>query len=213
MDRARQNQESYDRVADQFLERHRDRAMLLPWMRSFTALLPSDGMVLDLGAGPCQDSAQLRSLGLRVMSLDRSSRMLTVALPQFPGPRVQADMRNLPIRDGALVGVWANASLLHLDRPEVVPALAGIVRVLVPGGVLFMSVKDGAGDRCDTSTYGTDVPRWFTYWSADGIDAALAQTGFEIVESFTGAGPKEAWHLRIARCTAGSELGDAGTDG
>jgi SAM-dependent methyltransferase len=205
MNRARQNQESYDRIADQFLERHRDRAILLPWMRSFAALLPSRGVVLDLGAGPCQDSAQLRGLGLQVTSLDRSRQMLTVAASQFPGPRVQADLRHLPVRDGSLSGVWACACLLHLDRVEVAPALAGIARALVPGGGLFVSVKDGEGERCDTSAYGSDVPRWFTYWSGEGIDAALRGAGFEIVDSVTRAGPNDVWHVRLARCAAGSK--------
>jgi SAM-dependent methyltransferase len=199
MDRARQNQASYDRIAGEFLERHRDRALLLPWMRSFAALLPSEGVVLDLGAGPCQDSSELRGLGLRVMSLDRSRQMLTVAASQFPGPRVQADLRHLPLQDRSLSGVWACACLLHLDRAEVAPALEGIARALVPGGVLFISVKDGEGERCDTSAYGDGVPRWFTYWSGEGIDAALRRAGFEIVDSVTGLGPKEVWHVRLAR--------------
>jgi SAM-dependent methyltransferase len=170
-------------------------------MRSFATLLPSPGVVLDLGAGPCQDSSELRGLGLRVMSLDRSRQMLTVAASQFPGPRLQADLRHLPLRDSSLSGVWASACLLHLDRVEVAPALAGIARALVYGGVLFISVKDGDGGRWDTSDYGRDVPRWFTYWSGEGIDAALRASGFEIVESVSQAGPKDVWHVRIARCS------------
>ena len=133
MDRARQNQDSYDRVADQYLERSRDRSLLRPWMQRFKERLPSDAPVLDLGAGPCLDSAELRSLGLRVISVDRSWRMLMAAHEETPGQRVQADIRQLPFQPDCLAGVWACASLLHLDRDQLVPAVSDIRNVLVSG--------------------------------------------------------------------------------
>jgi SAM-dependent methyltransferase len=87
MDRARKNQDSYDRVADRYFERNRDRSLLRPWMQRFKDYLPADTPVLDLGAGPCLDSAELRSLGLRVISVDRSWRMLMAAHEEIPGLR------------------------------------------------------------------------------------------------------------------------------
>ena len=199
MDRARQNQDSYDRVADQYLEGSRDRSLLRPWMRRFTERLPANGPVLDLGAGPCLDSVELRSLGVRVISVDRSRRMLSAAQQEIPGPRVQADMRQLTFRPHCIAGVWACASLLHLDRDELVPALAGIRTVLVSSGVLFVSLKHGSGATWDTSKFGPDAPRWFTYWSEDGLDASLASAGFEILESATQEGLRNRWIARIAR--------------
>jgi len=201
MDRARRTQDSYDRVAAQYLERSRDRSMLRPWMRRFTERLPSNGLVLDLGAGPCLDSSELRSLGLRVISVDRSRRMLIAAYQEIPGPRVQADMRQLTFRPNCIAGVWACASLLHLDRDELVPALSGIRDVLVSCGVLFVSLKYGSGATWDTSKFGSEAPRWFTYWSNDDLDASLGSAGFEIVESATEEGLQDRWIARIARRT------------
>ena len=199
MDRAQQNQDSYDRVAEQYLERGRDRSLLLPWMHRFKEQLPSSAPVLDLGAGPCLDSAELRSLDLRVISVDRSRRMLMAAQQEIPGHRVQGDMRHLPFRANGLAGVWASASLLHLDRDELGPTLAGIHSVLVSSGVLFLSLKRGNGGRWDTSKFGPDAPRWFTYWSEDEVDASLESAGFEIVESASQAIGQDTWLARIAR--------------
>ena len=199
MDRAQQNQDSYDRVAGRYLEHSRDRSLLRPWMHRFREQLPSDAPVLDLGAGPCLDSAELRSLGLRVMSVDRSRHMLLAAQHEVPGPRVQADMRQLPFRANAVAGVWACASLLHLDRNELGSALSGIRGVLVASGILFVSLKHGSGGRWDTSKYGPDAPRWFTYWSDDDVDASLETAGFEIVASATQSLLQDTWIARIAR--------------
>ena len=65
MDRAQQNQDSYDRVAGQYLERSRDRSLLRLWMHRFREQLPSDAPVLDLAPvrawirRSCDPSAQV----------------------------------------------------------------------------------------------------------------------------------------------------------
>jgi len=199
MDRARTNQDSYDRVAAQYLERSRDRSVLRPWMLRFKEQLPCDAPVLDLGAGPCLDSAELRSLGLRVISVDRSWRMLMAAHAEIPRLRVQADMSQLPFQPDCVAGVWACASLLHLDRDQLIPALSDIRQVLVSRGALFVSLKYGSGEVCDTSRYGPNAPRWFTYWSEDDLDSSLRSARFEILESATQAGLHDRWVARIAR--------------
>jgi SAM-dependent methyltransferase len=201
MDRARQNQDTYDRVAAQYLERGRDRSLLRPLMLRFRDQLPVNGLVLDLGAGPCRDSAELRSLGLRVISLDRSRQMLISARQEVPGPRVQADMRQLTFHANCFAGVWACASLLHLGRDELIPALSGICNVLVPSGALFMSLKYGSGGMWETAKFGPHAPRWFTYWSDEDVDSALRLAGFEVVESATEEVSQITWIARIARRT------------
>jgi SAM-dependent methyltransferase len=199
MDRARRTQESYDQIASRFAERYRDRSGLHPWMRRVAAHVPADGVVLDLGAGPCLDSAELRSMGLRVVSVDRSREMLKVAREQIPGPRVQADLRRLPFRAGCIAAAWASASLLHLERSELAPALVGIREVLCPSGVLFFTLKEGVGEGWETTKYGADVPRWFTYWSESEVDEALEAAGFEVIEAATQPGAPHPWIVRIAR--------------
>jgi SAM-dependent methyltransferase len=156
-------------------------------------------VVVDLGAGPCHLSAELRELGLHVISLDRSREMLMLAREQFPGPRVQADLRHLPLRPRSIAGVWASASLLHLEREALQPALDGIAGVLVPAGILYLSMKQGDGARWEASSYGEEAPRWFTYWSAQDIDHALDAAGFELLEAATDPGIRESWLVRIAR--------------
>ena len=154
MDRARTNQDSYDRVAAQYLERSRDRSVLRPWMLRFKEQLPCDAPVLDLGAGPCLDSAELRSLGLRVISVDRSWRMLMAAHAEIPRLRVQADMSQLPFQPDCLAGVWACASLLHLDRDQLKPVVSDIR--------LFWS--RGAPSSCRSNT---EVARCVTHRDTD----------------------------------------------
>src|SRR5689334_10188011 len=128
MDHARRTQQSYDSVAGEYLARNGNRAVLRPWFTRFRQLLAPDARVLDLGAGPCVDAAELSALGLRVVAVDRSAAMLQLGPTRFAGPRVRADLRALPFAGARFDGAWASASLLHLRREELLPALAGVRR-------------------------------------------------------------------------------------
>jgi SAM-dependent methyltransferase len=198
MEHGKRNHETYDRVAAEYFAKHRDRSLLQPWMQDFAAVVPA-GVVLDLGSGPCEDSAKLRALGLDIVSVDRSRQMLLIASQEFPGTRVQGDLRQLPFRSRSVAGVWACASLLHLDRHEVQPALIGIADLIVDGGALFISLKDGDGEKWDTTSYGLGSPRWYTYWTGDEVDALVEAAGFETLKTAQQPGTKDVWSFRIAR--------------
>jgi SAM-dependent methyltransferase len=202
-DRIARTRQTYDEVAGRFLENTRDRSQMAPWYERFAKRLRAGDAVLDLGAGPGCDSAELRRLGLRAFSLDLSLGMLREGLREFPGPRVQADARRLPIRDGCLAGVWANASLLHLSPEEAAMALREARRVLGGRGLLHVAVKSGDGDEWETERYGS--PRWFHYWSAADLDALLETSGFEVVESWSNSTPRADWLVRHAQPRAGTD--------
>lgn len=195
-DRTSRTRQTYDGVASRFLENTRDRSTVARWLDSFAERLGTGARALDLGAGPGCDSAQLRSRGLRVLSLDLSIGMLRAGLPEFSVPRVQGDARQLPLRDGSVAGVWANASLLHLSPDEAVLALQEAARVLCAGGLLHVSVKSGAGAAWEDARYG--LPRWFQYWRPADLDAVLLGAGFDIVGSWANTTPRAHWLVRHA---------------
>ncbi len=103
-------------------------------------LLPSAARtVLDVAGGTGIVGARL---GRRVISLDRSFGMATVAASRLPGRVVLGDAARLPVAShsvDAVTTVW----LLHLlnDAAEVI---AGVARVLRPGGVFITTVDKSA---------------------------------------------------------------------
>jgi SAM-dependent methyltransferase len=188
---------TYDAIAARFIEKVRDRAEIAPLLDRFAAALRPGALVLDLGAGPGLDTADHRRRGLRAIGLDFSLGMLRAGVREWPGPRVQADARRLPIASVTVAAVWANASLLHLDRDDARRALMEVRRVLCSQGLLFVSVKEGHGAETETARYGQ--PRFFQYWTASELDAALDAAGFDVVERTADVRPRNTWLTRLAQ--------------
>jgi hypothetical protein len=107
-------------------------------------------------------------------------------------------MRHLPL-SGSVAAIWCNAALLHLSRQDALKALGQFFRVLQPEGALFLTVKEGRGENQRSEGYGSDSPRYFTYWQEAELDAALCQQGFAIVASWADGGPQQRWLCRLAQ--------------
>ncbi len=163
------------------------------------AALPRGALILDIGCGPGFDTDHFRVSGHRAIGIDHSRGMLRLAGEEYgTGAYVQADMRHLPCGRSA-DGIWACASLLHLEREDFPGALSGFGAVLKPGGLLCFSVKAGEGEEWDTR-YGSDCRRWFTFWSEADIDGHLRDHDFDILDSEQGrSGGQPSWIRRLAR--------------
>lgn len=97
------------------------------------------GVVVDLG---CGDGGVAACLPARVViGVDVSREELAAG----QGPRVQARMEALPLRDGAVDVVTSHLSLMLV--PDVAAGIAEIARVLAPGGRLVALVGGGPSAR------------------------------------------------------------------
>ncbi len=143
---------------------------------AFAARLPPRARVLDLGSGSGRDLASFLARGMEPFGLDLSSGMAEEARRHSGAPMTVADMVALPFARAAFDGVWASASLLHLEAPGQVSSLAEVRRVLRPSGLLFSSMKRGTGDARES------CGRAFSYVQAEDWIARLRSGGFEVLE-------------------------------
>ena len=106
------------------------------------ANLPGGANVLDVGTGPGRLPVEIarRSPQVRVTGLDVSPRMIEAAAAAIePGQQVTAevgDVAKLPYRDGSVDLVVSTLSQHHW--PDRAAALAELVRVLAPGGRIWI---------------------------------------------------------------------------
>lgn len=149
----------YDTNATAFISTTRDVDMS-DMQRRFLAALPivegKAPRILDAGSGSGRDALAFRLLGHKVEAFDASPAMVA-ATRDHSG--VQA--RQMRFEDfaweHAFEGILACASLLHVaeaDLPEVINRLAAH---LTSGGALYLSFKDGAGERVKDGRRFTDM--------------------------------------------------------
>ena len=165
----------YERSAAEYGDRR--RAYAADRAEAFASRLPAGGVRLDLGAGP---GHYLPHLGSPVVAADPAPSMVAEARRRHPGtPGVVCDAAALPVRAGALAGVWASKCLQHLPRVELPGALTGLHRAIALGGVLDLTVFQGDGAaRTDGDD---DFPgRHFTWWQPGPLADLLVGAGFTI---------------------------------
>ena len=166
---------------------------------AFVAAVGPGGRVLEVGSAAGRDARLLEDAGVSVRRTDVTPGF--VALMRADGfvadvvDPLTDDLAD-PDRPGTPYdGVWASASLLHVDRhdlPEVLRRLAESTR---PGGHLRMWLKEGDGSAWSRHGH-VAGPRRFTYWRAGPLREVLDAAGWQVddVAHLEGVRPRgEAW--------------------
>jgi SAM-dependent methyltransferase len=139
----------------------------------FLALLPAGGQVLDAGCGSGRDALEFRRRGYVVTAIDASPAMATQASAVLGQPVRILRFQDLDF-DAAFDGVWACASLLHVPTTQLDGVFVRVLRALKPGGVWYMSFKQGSGERVEEG-------RLFNDQTEDSVLTLLARHGLEPV--------------------------------
>lgn len=186
LDKVQQTIHGYDQTASEFARKNY-AIDLSEQRRRFLGLLDPQNAaqpLLDLGCGPGRDTLDFIAQGYNSVGIDLSAGMLTEARQRIPqGQFVQANMLNLPFAAETFGGVWACASLLHLPRPDAVPALVEMYRILKPGGSLFLGVQRGQGEACrekERAKEGDILRFFYTYYLPGEFWNLVADSGFEV---------------------------------
>lgn len=189
---------TYDLIATSFADRNQGSWRgLQEWIDRFTAQAPPEGVLLDVGCGPGRDARLMAGAGRTVVGLDLSEAMLRLAQPT---PVIKADMRHLPVGDGAAAGVWSQNALLHVPRQDAPAALAEMHRVLSPGGMLCLCTAEGSGEGWEDGQYGAGKPRYFVSHSRHDLLECMDAAGFDVVGTSTERTNRQLLRLLAKRC-------------
>ena len=139
--------------AIQYAEETRN-SLVLDALWEFLSRMKEGGTILDYGSGSGRDSAYFLDKGFSVDSLDGSAEMKAQAERLF-GIKVKlASFLSLEEKD-KYDGIWAQASILHLEEHDLKTALTLIERALKRDGVFYSSFRKGEED-------GYEKGRWYT---------------------------------------------------
>ncbi|MBN2306155.1 MAG: class I SAM-dependent methyltransferase, partial [Anaerolineae bacterium] len=106
----------------------------------FPAYLSKEGTILEAGCGLGAVMFALRDMGFQMMGLDYAENALHTLRAYEPAIPVQAgDVHALPYADNSLHGYLSFGVLEHFEHGPG-PALREANRVLVPGGVIVLTI-------------------------------------------------------------------------
>jgi SAM-dependent methyltransferase len=136
----------------------------------FLALLEPGATILELGCGAGAAAAEMLERGFDVHPTDGSPEMASVASQRLGRPVETLLFHDLDKLE-AYDGVWANACLLHVPKPDLAHVLTLIWRALRPAGYFYASYKTGDAEGRDA------LNRYYNYPSPDWLRATYEAAG------------------------------------
>ena len=145
----------YDDNAQSFYDSTVDVDMV-GFFCKFLPLVGAEGRILDLGCGSGRDTKYFVDLGYKVDAIDASKEMVRLASIKS-GLKVKHMTFEQFSPDLQYDGIWACASLLHVEPKALKSMLVQISHWLNVSGVLYASFKYGDGVRVKDGRTFTDM--------------------------------------------------------
>lgn len=172
---------TYNETAQQWSENHATPGFWHEEMKIFRELLPA-GKILEIGSGGGRDAKELIASGYEYIGTDISSSFVKIARKENPGVTflVQSVYDLEFSEDAQFDGFWASAVLLHIPKTKIGKALQRIRKCVKGGGIGFISLKQGEGERLEADSLKNG--RFFSYYTGKEFHEVLLKNGFEVVQ-------------------------------
>ena len=193
--------ESYNEHAKQFAVFAKGfRGKLEEWIESFVKEVKNGDQILDVGCGAGRDAQFFIKQGLHVTGIDNSEKLIEITKDKVPGGAFFVmDFEELPLPKNSFEGIWANASLVHLPKENILPVLKRLGTVLKPGGVFFSTWRVGKGEKFTVEKRGkAELKRYYAYYQPEELASLLQKAGFTDITNDFDEIESGKWILMIA---------------
>ncbi|MBW4793324.1 class I SAM-dependent methyltransferase [Pseudomonas tolaasii] len=145
---------------------------------SFASMLNVGAKILDVGCGTGRDIKHFQNLGFLVDGIEPSRKMAAIARSKTNATIFSMAAEDINFID-SYDGIWACASLVHIQKALFVKTLKAILKALKSGGYLYISLKEGEGQTR------LNDGRLFSYFTKSDLH--------EIVSTLTNASIIKSW--------------------
>ena len=178
----------YNQHAQEFCENTKN-ADMSHVLEKFIAHLPQNALILDAGCGSGRDSKYFLEKGLQVEAFDASEELCKIA-SEYTGIKIKQmlfeELDEVELYDG----VWACASILHVEKKQLPEILKKIATATKKGGIVYTSFKYGEFE-------GIRNGRFFTYLTEESFG--------EILRSVSDLAIEKLWISADVRAERGEE--------
>lgn len=122
----------------------------------FLSYLTPGAYILDLGCGIGRDSVYFKKKNYKVKAIDGSKEMCKIASKELNEPVEQINFLDINYVS-QFDGIFACASLLHLNNEDLIECLSKLILALNNNGIIYASFKFGENERVDEKRYFNDM--------------------------------------------------------
>ena len=188
----------YDNNASSYFEQTKNGDLKAVCDR-FLDLLPKSAYILDFGCGSGRDSKYFLDNGYRVKAIDGSKKLCELA-SEYIGQPVECMRFDELSDDSVYDGIWACASIIHVERQMLPDVFARMIMATKDNGIVYASFKKGDKEINENGKY-------FNYITKDIFEKLLKQVSpnpelIDYFENGTCAGvnrPAVTWGNYIVR--------------
>jgi len=174
--------QTYEELAEDYYKTHFDIDEIKNIADFFIQNLKGQ-KILDIGCGPGRDAKYFSEHGLEVTGIDLTSNFVKLASQNVPNAKfIKMDMRNLDFPKNTFDGIWVCASFLHIPKSEVKNTLLGFRRILKPNGLLYISVKQGTGEKFIEKEEYRGKIKFFAFYTEDKFKNLIESCNFKILK-------------------------------
>ena len=136
--------------------------------KDFLKHIPKGGHILDLGCGSGRDSLEFIKQGYNVTAVDGSKELSIAASKLIEQEVICSKFEELQLTE-KFHGIWACASLLHVNKNHIVDVIQNVSSNLKINGIFYMSFKYGENEYID------EKGRYFNCYTEETFKEMLSQ--------------------------------------
>lgn len=144
----------------------------------FLKHIPKCGHILDLGCGSGRDSLEFIKQGYNVTAVDGSKELSIAASKLIEQEVICSKFEELQLTE-KFHGIWACASLLHVNRKDILDVIKNTSSNLKDNGVFYMSFKYGEKEYID------EKGRYFNCYTEETFNELISKVeGLDIMKIY-----------------------------
>lgn len=176
---------TYDKIAEIYSDTYFDRDVntLKNVLIDFTGLIPKKSLMLDVGSGTGNFTKHFLGKGYKVISIDISDGMLTVAKRNVPeGDFRKMDAISLDFPENYFDAVFLKSLLVNIEKKNVPNVLEEVYRVLKPNGLVLISIYIGKGEHVIDEPLKPCLKMLFNFYSQKEAEKTIKSSGLNVMK-------------------------------
>lgn len=146
--------------------------------KDFLKHISKGGHILDLGCGSGRDSLEFIKQGYNVTAVDGSKELSIAASKLIEQEVICSKFEELQLTE-KFHGIWACASLLHVNKNHIVDVIKNTSSNLKDNGVFYMSFKYGEKEYID------EKGRYFNCYTEETFNELISKVeGLDIMKIY-----------------------------